>query len=64
MLPDVWQLVSKLNPVLYMINGFRFGILGSSDIPLWHSYAVILLFIAVLGSIAMRLLNNGAGIKQ
>jgi len=64
LLPEFWQGVSKLNPVLYMINGFRFGILGASDIPLWQSYAVILLFIAVLGSIAISLLNRGAGIKQ
>jgi len=64
MLPDFWQIVSRLNPVLYMINGFRFGILGSSDIPLWQSYAVILIFIAVLGSVCITLLNRGAGIKQ
>jgi len=64
MLPDFWQIVSKLNPVLYMINGFRFGILGVSDIPLWQSYAVIMLFIVILGAVAMTLLNRGAGIKQ
>jgi ABC-2 type transport system permease protein len=64
LLPEFWQSVSKLNPVLYMINGFRFGILGASDIPLWHSYAVILLFIVVLGSVCLWLLHRGAGIKQ
>lgn len=64
MLPEFWQVVSRLNPVLYMINGFRFGILGSSDIPLWQSYAVILIFIAVLSSVCVALLNRGAGIKQ
>ena len=64
MLPSLWQGVSKLNPVLYMINGFRFGILGASDIPLWQSYAVILVFIMALGSLCLWLLNRGAGIKQ
>ena len=64
MLPDFWQTVSLLNPVLYMVNGFRYGILGTSDIPLWHSYVVILAFIAVLGTVAMTLLNRGVGIKQ
>jgi len=64
LLPDFWQAVSRLNPVLYMVNGFRFGILGSSDIPLWQSYAVILIFIAALGSTCVILLNRGAGIKQ
>ena len=47
-----------------MINGFRYGILGSSDIPLMHSYAVILVFITVLGGVCLTLLNRGAGIKQ
>ena len=64
MLPEFWQRASLLNPVLYMINGFRYGILGTSDIPLWQSFAVILAFIAVLGTIAMTLLNRGIGIKQ
>ena len=64
MLPDFWQTVSLFNPVLYMVNGFRYGILGTSDMPLWQSYAVIALFIALLGTIAMTLLNRGTGIKQ
>lgn len=64
MLPEFWQGVSKLNPVLYMINGFRYGILGSSDIPLWTSFSVIIAFIVLLGTAAMVLLDRGVGIKQ
>lgn len=64
MLPPFWQTVSMFNPMLYMINGFRYGILGSSDIPILTSFIVILLFIAVLGTIAMTLLNRGVGIKH
>ncbi len=64
MLPPFWQKLSLLNPVLYMINGFRFGILGTSDIPLWQSYTVILVFIAILGTVSITLLNRGVGIKQ
>lgn len=64
LLPGFWQAVSLANPVLYMINGFRFGVLGSSDIPVWQSYAVIIAFIAVLGTLAMILLQRGTGIKQ
>lgn len=64
MLPEFWQKASLFNPVLYMINGFRYGILGVSDIPLWHSLAVILLFIGILGTVAMVLLERGIGIKQ
>lgn len=62
-LPSFWQHASLINPVLYMVNAFRDGILGTSDIPLWTSYAVILLFIAMLASIALSLLNRGVGIR-
>ncbi|MGQ7844996.1 ABC transporter permease [Granulosicoccus sp. 3-233] len=64
MLPPFWQTLSMFNPMLYMINGFRFGILGASDIPIWTSFIVILVFIALLGTIAMMLLNRGTGIKH
>ena len=64
LLPPVWEAISRLNPVLYMINGFRYGILGASDMPIWQSFAVITFFIFLLGFIAIRLLNRGTGIKQ
>lgn len=64
LLPSFWQSVSLFNPVLYVINGFRFGILGSSDIPIWTSFLVITCFILFLGTIAMLLLNRGVGIKH
>lgn len=64
MLPSFWQTASMFNPVLYMVNGFRYGILGTSDIPIWTSFLVIVLFIVTLGSIAMMLLNRGVGIKH
>ncbi len=64
MLPPFWQTASMFNPVLYMVNGFRYGILGTSDIPIWTSFLVIVLFIVTLGSIAMMLLNRGVGIKH
>lgn len=64
LLPAFWQKASLFNPVLYMINGFRYGILGISDIPIWHSFLVILIFIGVMGTIAYMLLNRGIGIKQ
>jgi len=63
MLPPLAQKLSLINPALYMINGFRYGILGVSDIPLWQSFAVIFIFIALLSTIAMTLLNRGIGIK-
>jgi len=64
LLPPFWQNASLFNPVLYMVNGFRYGILGASDIPIWTSFMVILAFIVVLGSVAITLLNRGVGIKH
>lgn len=49
LLPDFWAGVSMLNPVLYMVNGFRFGILGVSDISLGLAYAMLIFFV-ILGS--------------
>ena len=64
LLPDFWYGVSLLNPVLYMINGFRYGILGSSDFPIWWSFFIILVFIILLAAIALHLMNKGVGIKS
>ena len=64
LLPDFWYGVSLLNPVLYMINGFRYGILGSSDFPIWWSFFIIVVFIIVLAAIALHLMNKGVGIKS
>lgn len=64
MLPGFWEKVSLLNPILYMINAFRFGLLGISDISLITSYTIICLFIAALFAICLYLLNSGKGIRD
>ncbi|HBA35714.1 MAG TPA: ABC transporter permease [Gammaproteobacteria bacterium] len=64
LLPPVWQLVSKINPILYMVNGFRYGILGVSDISIAYAFGIILAFIFALGGFALYLLNRGVGLKQ
>lgn len=63
MLPAFWQNASLINPILYMVNAFRFGILGVSDISLWSSYAIIIGFIAALFTFNLYLLNKGHGIR-
>ena len=63
MLPDFWQKVSLANPVLYMINAFRYGLLGVSDIDLWFALGLIVLFILALSAYALWLLKRGVGIK-
>jgi len=63
LLPEFWQSVSLANPVLYMVNAFRYGLLGVSDIPLELAFTIIISFIIALAFYAMRLLNRGVGIK-
>jgi ABC-2 type transport system permease protein len=64
MLPDFWRQLSLVNPVLYMVNAFRYGLLGVSDIAMWQAFAIILGFIIALGAFAMWLLARGVGIKS
>lgn len=64
MLPSFWQTVSLFNPILYMINAFRYGILGVSDIDIRFAFLIILLFIAVLFGYSLWLLRRGTGIRS
>ena len=63
LLPDFWQNVSLANPVLYMVNAFRYGFLGVSDIEITHALTLISLFIIALLSAAYYLLHKGIGIR-
>lgn len=64
LLPDIWQMVSLVNPILYMVNTFRFGFLGVTDIPVLPAYGIILVFVAGLYLFALGLLNRGVGIRD
>jgi len=63
LLPEFWQMVSQLNPILYMVNAFRYGILGVSDVDITHSYLMIIGFIVLGFSYSLHLLNKGQGIR-
>lgn len=63
MLPEFWQGVSHLNPILYMVNAFRYGILGVSDINIWIAFGMLVGFTLVLVSWALYLLNRGIGLR-
>jgi ABC-2 type transport system permease protein len=63
LLPPFWQFVSKLNPILYMVNGFRYGFLGFSDINIVFGLCMLLLFAAILFTINIILLKKGLGLK-
>jgi len=63
LLPDFWQGVSQLNPILYMVSTFRYGILGASDINIYTSLSVIVVFMLILFFIALNMLTKGKGIR-
>jgi ABC-2 type transport system permease protein len=64
LLPGFWQQLAQLNPIVYMVNAFRFGFLGYSDVNLWLALVVVLSFILVLFSYAMYLINKGIGLRS
>ena len=64
MLPEFWQTVSLANPILYMVNAFRYGILGTSDINIGVAYGILLVFVVVLFTACVQLLNRGVGIRE
>ena len=64
LLPEFWQYVSKVNPIVYMVNAFRYGFLGVSDVSLAFAFSVILGFIVVFFSFAMYLINKGTGLRS
>jgi ABC-2 type transport system permease protein len=64
LLPDFWQKVSLANPIIYMVNAFRYGILGTSDIDIAYAYMIVGLFVAGLFTVSMMLMNRGVGIRE
>lgn len=64
LLPPFWQWVSKLNPIVYMISGFRFGFLGIHDVPLVLTMGVLLAFIVVFYALSWWLIERGRGLRS
>ena len=63
-LPPVWRAVSHLNPFFYMIDGFRHGFFGTSDVSPWTSFAVVAVSLVVVCGICLRLLRIGYKIRS
>ncbi|QNA87381.1 ABC transporter permease [Massilia sp. Dwa41.01b] len=63
-LPAFWQAVSHFNPFFYMIDGFRYGFFGESDVLPWTSLAVVSVFFAVLAAVAINLLQRGYKLRH
>jgi ABC-2 type transport system permease protein len=64
LLPDFWQGVSRANPILYMVNAFRYGILGQSDIGIGTAYTILIVFVALLFAGCLQLMRRGIGIRE
>ena len=64
LLPDWAEAATYANPIFYMVNAFRYGLLGVSDVPVWIAYALMLGFAAVLGAICLGLLKRGVGLRS
>src|SRR5580658_5236521 len=58
MLGEPWQAISRVNPILYMVNAFRFGVLGISDVNIAVAFVVMLAFVVGLSIIALQLLKR------
>lgn len=64
LLPGWAEALTHLNPIFYMVNAFRYGLLGSSDVPLWIAYALMLGFVVGLGALGLWLLKRGVGLRS
>lgn len=63
-LPEWWQTLTYANPLFYLINGFRYGFLGSADIALWISTGILVLLISILAGLNWYFIKTGLGLKQ
>jgi ABC-2 type transport system permease protein len=63
-LPPFWLAVSHFNPFFYMIDGFRYGFFGKSDVSPWTSLAIVSVFFAVLAAVAINLLKRGYKLRH
>ena len=63
-LPTPWREISYANPILYMVNAFRYGLLGVTDVHMGLAYAVMIAFAVALASISLYLLDRGVGLRS
>jgi len=63
MLPNIWQKISLGNPILYMINAFRYGFIGVSDVNILIAFEITGGFIVLLTALSLIFLHKGIGIK-
>ena len=64
LLPAWAETATHANPIFYMVNAFRYGLLGSSDVPLWIAYALMIAFVVGLATLGLWLLKKGVGLRS
>ncbi|MBA2079658.1 MAG: ABC transporter permease [Rhodanobacter sp. 68-29] len=64
MLGEPWQTISRINPILYMVNAFRYGVLGVSDVHVGWAFVVMLVFVVALSAFGLQLLKRGVGLRS
>ena len=64
LLPDWAATATRFNPVFYMVNAFRHGFLGVSDVPVWQAFALMGVFVIILAAFALHLLHRGTGMRS
>ncbi|MET0330771.1 MAG: ABC transporter permease [Dyella sp.] len=64
LLSQPWRSISMANPILYMVNAFRFGVLGVSDVDIYVAFGVMSLFVLGLGALGLYLLRKGVGLRS
>lgn len=64
LLPDFWRNVSVFNPILYMVNAFRYAMLGASDIQPWRALILLFFLVCALFYFALHLLDRGVGLRK
>ena len=64
LLPPWAEAMTHANPIFYMVNAFRYGLLGTSDVPVWIAYTLMLGFTIGLGALGLWLLKRGVGLRS
>ena len=64
LLPAWAETASRLNPIFYMVNAFRYGLLGTSDVPVGIAFGLMAFFVVALGALGLWLLKRGVGLRS
>jgi ABC-2 type transport system permease protein len=64
LLPPWAEAMTHANPIFYMVNAFRYGLLGVSDVPVWVAYTLMMAFVVALASLGLWLLKRGVGLRS